>query len=174
MKKLFYFAAAIVAMSCCSSHSDKQETVNPSNQHCGCLICEASDSLDYYATLDAEAWDSTWVEPHSENFTEWYDSLTAILVSMIDEYPNDSVKTYAIDMADDLKDCPSFMTVVNNGFDGLCDFYAYPNRFGDNAVKVLNINTDHPSYWVREDVKDDWDVFQNKVDSFIKYFYAKD
>lgn len=171
MKKIFYFAVAIVAMSCCSSHSDKQETVNPSYQHCGCLLCEASDSLNYYATLDAEAWDSTWWYPHSENFNQWYDSLTTILVGMIDEYPDDSIQTYAIDMADDLKDCPSFMQVIDNGFDGLCDFYAYPKRFGSDAVKVLGIDTAHPSYMVRNDVKGDWDIYQNKVDSFIKYFY---
>lgn len=170
MKKIFYFVTAIVVISCCSNRPEEKEA-GVSDHHCSCLLCEASDSLDYYATLDAEAWDSTWVHPHSENFNEWYDSLTTILVDMIDEYPNDSVQIYAIDMAEDLKDCPSFMQTISNGFDGLCNFYAYPKRFGSDAVKVLDIDTDWPSYWVREDVKDDWNTYQNKVDSFIKYFY---
>lgn len=163
MKKIFYFAVAIVAMSCCSN--SKPEEI-PDDLHCECLLCEASDSLDYYASKDSV---NGYI--HGSEFDFWYDSLTTLLVGMIDEWPNDSIHEYAIDMANDLKDCPSFMVVINSGFDGLCDFYAYPKRFGSDAVKVLGIDTAHPSYMVRNDVKNEWNVYQNKVDSFIKYFY---
>lgn len=167
MKKIFYPVAAVVAMSCCSN--SKPEEVIPDDLHCECLLCEASDSLDYYASKDSA---NGYI--HGSEFDFWYDSLTTILVDMIDEYPDDSIHEYAIDMADDLKDCPSFMAVINSGFDGLCDFYAYPKRFGDDAVKVLDIDTDHPHYLVNENCKEEWEIFQNKVDSFIKYFYEED
>lgn len=112
MKKLLSIctAAAIVA-ACTGGTPTKVE-----NENCNCLICEASDSLNYYAKLDSIAWDSTWIYPHSENFDEWYDSLTVLVYNHLyndgeywDYYPTD-----------ELLHNKKFMKVMDNGFDGLC------------------------------------------------------
>ena len=93
MKKLFYLcAAAAIVAACTGGTPTKVEKEN-----CNCPLCEASDSLDYYNKLDSAAWDYTWVYPHSENFNEWYDSLT-----------------------EDMLASKSFMKCIYSGFDGLC------------------------------------------------------
>ena len=110
MKKLFYLcvAAAIVA-ACTGAAPTKVE-----NEKCNCLLCEASDSLDYYNKLDSAAWDYTWVYPHSENFNEWYDSLTVIVCHKLSTSENlDST-------IEDMLASKSFMKCIYSGSDGLC------------------------------------------------------
>ena len=109
MKKLLSIcvAAAIVA-ACTGGTPTKVEKEN-----CKCLLCEASDSLDYYAKLDSIAWDSTWMR-HSDNFDEWYDSLTVIVCHELSTSENlDST-------IEDMLASESFMKCIYSGFDGLC------------------------------------------------------
>lgn len=135
---------------------------------CKCLICVASDSLDYYSKLDSEAWDSTWMYRHSENFDEWYDSLTVLLIEDIDATPLDSIQFYC----KDLKKSEPFMRCINKGFDGLCTWEAYPRRFGKDAVKVFGDST--PYVWVESSVRSEWYRFQTKVDTFFHFMYEED
>lgn len=110
MKKLFYLcAAAAIVAACTGAAPTKVE-----NEKCNCLLCEASDSLDYYAKLDSAARDSTWIYPHSENFDEWYDSLTVIVCHELSTSENlDST-------IEDMLASESFMKCIYSGFDGLC------------------------------------------------------
>ena len=110
MKKLFYLcAAAAIVAACTGAAPTKVE-----NEKCNCLLCEASDSLDYYNKLDSAAWDYTWVYPHSENFNEWYDSLTVIVCHKLSTSENlDST-------IEDMLASKSFMKCIYSGFDGLC------------------------------------------------------
>lgn len=110
MKKLFYlYAAAAIVAACTGAAPTKVE-----NEKCNCLLCEASDSLDYYNKLDSAAWDYTWVYPHSENFNEWYDSLTVIVCHKLSTSENlDST-------IEDMLASKSFMKCIYSGFDGLC------------------------------------------------------
>ena len=110
MKKLFYLcAAAAIVAACTGAAPTKVE-----NEKCNCLLCEASDSLDYYNKLDSAAWDYTCVYPHSENFNEWYDSLTVIVCHKLSTSENlDST-------IEDMLASKSFMTCIYSGFDGLC------------------------------------------------------
>lgn len=110
MKKLFYLcAAAAIVAACTGAAPTKME-----NEKCNCLLCEASDSLDYYNKLDSAAWDYTWVYPHSENFNEWYDSLTVIVCHKLSTSENlDST-------IEDMLASKSFMKCIYSGFDGLC------------------------------------------------------
>ena len=110
MKKLFYLcAAAAIVAACTGTAPTKVE-----NEKCNCLLCEASDSLDYYNKLDSAAWDYTWVYPHSENFNEWYDSLTVIVCHKLSTSENlDST-------IEDMLASKSFMKCIYSGFDGLC------------------------------------------------------
>lgn len=110
MKKLFYLcAAAAIVAACTDAAPTKVE-----NEKCNCLLCEASDSLDYYNKLDSAAWDYTWVYPHSENFNEWYDSLTVIVCHKLSTSENlDST-------IEDMLASKSFMKCIYSGFDGLC------------------------------------------------------
>ena len=110
MKKLFYLcAAAAIVAACTDAAPTKVE-----NEKCNCLLCEASDSLDYYNKLDSAAWDYTWVYPHSENFNEWYDSLTVIVCHKLSTSENlDST-------IEDMLASKPFMRCIYSGFDGLC------------------------------------------------------
>ena len=110
MKKLFYLcAAAAIVAACTGGTPTKVEKEN-----CNCPLCEASDSLDYYNKLDSAAWDYTWVYPHSENFNEWYDSLTVIVCHKLSTSENlDST-------IEDMLASKSFMKCIYSGFDGLC------------------------------------------------------
>ena len=110
MKKLFYLcAAAAIVAACTGAAPTKVE-----NEKCNCLLCEASDSLDYYNKLDSAAWDYIWVYPHSENFNEWYDSLTVIVCHKLSTSENlDST-------IEDMLASKSFMKCIYSGFDGLC------------------------------------------------------
>lgn len=110
MKKLFYLcAAATIVAACTGAAPTKVE-----NEKCNCLLCEASDSLDYYNKLDSAAWDYTWVYPHSENFNEWYDSLTVIVCHKLSTSKN-------LDFTiEDMLASKSFMKCIYSGFDGLC------------------------------------------------------
>ena len=110
MKKLFYLcAAAAIVAACTGAAPTKVE-----NEKCNCLLCEASDSLDYYNKLDSAAWDYTWDYPHSENFNEWYDSLTVIVCHKLSTSENlDST-------IEDMLASKSFMKCIYSGFDGLC------------------------------------------------------
>lgn len=110
MKKLFYLcAAAAIVAACTGAAPTKVE-----NEKCNCLLCEASDSLDYYNKLDSAAWDYTWVYPHSENFNEWYDSLTVIVCHKLSTSENlDST-------IEDMLASRAFMKCIYSGFDGLC------------------------------------------------------
>ena len=110
MKKLFYLcAAAAIVAACTGAAPTKVE-----NEKCNCLLCETSDSLDYYNKLDSAAQDYTWVYPHSENFNEWYDSLTVIVCHKLSTSENlDST-------IEDMLASKSFMKCIYSGFDGLC------------------------------------------------------
>ena len=110
MKKLFYLcAAAAIVAACTGAAPTKVE-----NEKCNCLLCEASDALDYYNKLDSAAWDYTWDYPHSENFNEWYDSLTVIVCHKLSTSENlDST-------IEDMLASKSFMKCIYSGFDGLC------------------------------------------------------
>lgn len=110
MKKLLSIcvAAAIVA-ACTGGTPTKVE-----NEKCDCLLCEASDSLDYYTKLDSAAWDSTCIYPHSENFDKWYDSLTVLICHELSTSENlDST-------IEDMLASESFSKCIYGGFDGLC------------------------------------------------------
>ena len=110
MKKLFYLcAAAAIVAACTGAAPTKVE-----NEKCNCLLCEASDSLDYYNKLDSAAWDYTWVYPHSENSNEWSASLTVIVCHKLCTSENlDST-------IEDMLASKSFMKCIYSGFDGLC------------------------------------------------------
>ena len=110
MKKLFYLCAAAAIVAACTGAAPTKVK----NEKCNCLLCEASDSLDYYNKLDSAAWDYTWVYPHSENFNEWYDSLTVIVCHKLSTSENlDST-------IEDMLASKSFMKCIYSGFDGLC------------------------------------------------------
>ena len=110
MKKLFYLcAAAAIATACTGVTPTKVES-----EKCNCLLCEASDSLNYYAKLDSVAGDSTCIYPHSESFNKWYDSLTVIVCNELSTSENlDST-------VEDMLASKAFMKCIDGGFDGLC------------------------------------------------------
>ena len=109
MKKLLSICAAAAIVAACTGGTPTKVE----NENCNCLLCEASDSLDYYAKLDSAAWDSTWMR-HSDNFNEWYDSLTVIVCHELSTSENlDST-------IEDMLASESFMKCINGGFDGLC------------------------------------------------------
>ena len=110
MKKLFYLcAAAAIVAACTGVTSTKVES-----EKCNCLLCEASDSLNYYAKLDGAVGDSTCIYPHSENFNKWYDSLTVIVCYELSTSENlDST-------VEDMLASKAFMKCIDGGFDGLC------------------------------------------------------
>lgn len=109
MKKLLSICAAAAIVAACTGVTPTKVE----SKKCNCLLCEASDSLDYYAKLDSAAWDSTWVYPHSDNFDEWYDSLTVIVCHELSTSENldSTIK--------DILASESFMRCIYSGFDGL-------------------------------------------------------
>ena len=109
MKKLLSICAAAAIVAACTGGTP----IKVEKENCKCLLCEASDSLDYYAKLDSIAWDSTWMR-HSDNFDEWYDSLTVIVCHELSTSENlDST-------IEDMLASESFMKCIYSGFDGLC------------------------------------------------------
>ena len=109
MKKLLSICAAAAIVTACTGGTP----IKVEKENCKCLLCEASDSLDYYAKLDSIALDSTWMR-HSDNFDEWYDSLTVIVCHELSTSENlDST-------IEDMLASESFMKCIYSGFDGLC------------------------------------------------------
>lgn len=115
MKKVIFLcimvAIVIIIAGACSTK------VN----NCNCLTCEACDSLNYYAQLDAEAADSTWLYSHSDNFDEWYDSLTTLVVQDLEYHSmvcgSSEFRAYIVD---EYVYNPTFMNTLADGWDGLC------------------------------------------------------
>ena len=110
MKTLFYLCAAAAIVAACTGVTPTKVE----SEKCNCLLCEASDSLNYYAKLDSVAGDSTCIYPHSKNFNEWYDSLTVIVCNELSTSENlDST-------VEDMLASKAFMKCIDGGFDGLC------------------------------------------------------
>lgn len=109
MKKLLSICAAATMVAACTGITPtKVETGK-----CNCPLCEASDSLEYYAELDSIAYNSTLICPHSDNFNKWYDSLTVIVCNELST--SDSLEfTIQYMLAS-----KSFTKCIYSGFDGL-------------------------------------------------------
>lgn len=113
MKKLISLCAAAATVAACTGiFPTKVENVTES---CNCLICEACDSLTYYAALDSIARDSTWILEHSDNFYQWSDSLTALVYG----YLNSEKRSFIDYPVEDLLNNEKFMSVMEKGYDGL-------------------------------------------------------
>lgn len=109
MKKLLAICAAATMVAACTGITPAKVE----NENCKCLLCEASDSLDYYTKLDSIACDSTLM-PHSDGFNKWYDSLTVIVCNELSTSEN---LEFTIQY---MLASKSFTKCIYNGFDGLC------------------------------------------------------
>ena len=113
MKKLLAICAAATMVAACTGITPAKVE----NENYECLICEACDSLDYYASLDSTSRNYLGDYTYYKSLDGWYDSLTVLVYNYL--YDNNECMNYSAIKC--LLNNEKFMKTMDDGFDGLCN-----------------------------------------------------